>query len=84
LPGGRSRPSTAQAFGINARGAVAGYYFSGSAYHGFVRAPAGAVTSFDVPGNTTGTFPQGVDDKGAVGGWYRDGKSVVHGFTWTP
>jgi hypothetical protein len=53
-------------------------------YHGFVRAPGGTFTTFDVPGAGTaanqGTFPSGINDAGAVTGNYTDADNVNHGF----
>ncbi|PYV31426.1 MAG: hypothetical protein DMG22_16820, partial [Acidobacteria bacterium] len=51
-----------QAQSINRQGAIAGFYSDTNyVYHGFVRAPSGAFTAFDVPGAGTtglqGSFP---------------------------
>ena len=46
------------------------------------RAPDGTITTFD-PRGSTDTFPTGIDDKGAVTGYYYDSSSVVHGFVMT-
>jgi hypothetical protein len=73
-----------EAWGINAAGTVAGYYFSNDAYHGFLRAADGTITSFDVPGSTIATLPQAINDKGAVAGRFEDNQNVIHGFLRSP
>jgi hypothetical protein len=77
---------------INDWGAITGDYwvcapdFSSCTVHGFVRAPSGVITSFDVPGagadgyNLQGTFPQGINDLGEIVGYYEDANNVNHGF----
>jgi uncharacterized membrane protein len=48
---------TTTATGLNPAGAVTGYYLDASnVYHGFVRAPNGAITTFEAPGASTGAF----------------------------
>jgi hypothetical protein len=58
---------------INRKGEIAGIYgnFSvyGSSVHGFVREPGGAITTFDVPGSSTGaTSVSSINDEGAITG----------------
>ena len=52
--------------------------------HGFVRAPNGAITTFDVPGAGTGAFqgtlPQSISSAGTIVGYYFDASNVSHGF----
>jgi len=52
--------------------------------HGFVRTPHGSITTFDAPGTGTGsgqgTFPDGINDAGAITGYYIDNNDVLHGF----
>jgi len=75
--------SYSEVMGINDKDTVTGtYYYSG--YHGFVRDAGGAYTTFDVPGDADGTYPQSVNTKGEVTGGYRDGNDVLHGFVGTP
>src|SRR5215831_7580741 len=57
--------------------------------HGFLRAPDGAITTFDPPGAGTtggrGTFPTSINPSGAITGHYRDATSVpFHGFLRAP
>jgi hypothetical protein len=70
-------------FGINDKGALTGYYYYGG-YHGFVRSHDGTYTTFDVPGDAQGTYPQGINSSGVVTGGYRDSNDVLHGFVGTP
>jgi hypothetical protein len=37
-----------------------------------VRTPRGKITSFDVPGNSHGTFAFGINDQGTVAGTWKD------------
>ena len=41
--------------------------------------PDGTITTFD-PAGSTGTFPTGIDDKGAAAGYYSDSNHVTRGF----
>jgi hypothetical protein len=75
--------SYSQVLGINDKDAVTGSYYYGG-YHGFVRDAGGAYTTFDVPGDAQGTYPQSINTKGEVAGGYRDGNYVLHGFVGTP
>jgi hypothetical protein len=56
--------------------------------HGFVRAPDGAITTFDAPcagaGSGQGTFPDGINDPGAITGYDLDNNNVSHGFLRIP
>jgi hypothetical protein len=75
----------ARATGINAEGAIAGYYGDASAaVHGFVRDKRGHFATFDVPGAgnvfITGTVASSINDEGEVAGRYIDANSVRHGF----
>lgn len=72
-----------QVLGINDMGAMTGYYYYGG-YHGFVRGHDGSYKSFDVPGDTYGTYPQSINVNGQVAGGYRDVDDVQHGFVGTP
>jgi len=70
---------------INAKGEITGAYVdANNASHGFLRAPDGAITTFDVPGAGTGAFqgtePLGINSKGAISGSYIDANNVGHGF----
>jgi len=52
--------------------------------HGFVRTPHGSITTFDAPSASTGsgqgTFPDGINDAGAITGYHIDNNDVLHGF----
>jgi len=76
---------------INTEGAVTGQSVSSdNVTHGFVRAPDGRITEFDVPGAGTdgsqyqGTFAEAINDAGAVTGQYIDANDVQHGFVRIP
>lgn len=71
--------------GLNVWGAVtSGFLDEGNVYHGYLRSPDGAFTTFDVPGAgqgpTQGTFPIGLNDSGLITGYYLDSNNVFHGF----
>ena len=75
--------------GINSAGAITGSIWDASdVFHGFVRAPNGTITAFDVPGAGTGAFqgtlPGGINDEGAIDGSYSDAGDVNHGFVRAP
>jgi hypothetical protein len=62
-------------------------------YHGFVRTPAGKVTSFDAPDAGKGSFqgtgcasdcPVSLNNKGALTGVYIDANSVLHVYLRSP
>lgn len=60
-----------RAMSINRSGEITGYYDAGDFNaHGFVRAPDGTISTFDIPGETR-TYPISIDDKGGVGGHYE-------------
>jgi hypothetical protein len=70
---------------INSAGAITGYYADASwVCHGFLRAPDGRITKFDVPGagneSGQGTYPMTINSAGAVTGYYLDSAGVYHGF----
>jgi len=71
-------------------GGVIGYYIDdmGFAFHGFLRAPDGTITTFDAPGAGTsyplGTFAESINTVGAITGFYQDGSSVYHGYLRAP
>jgi predicted membrane protein len=70
---------------INRNGAIAGLYFdANNVGHGFVRAPDGTITTFDVPGAGTGAFqgtsPGGINPEGVIAGVYTDANNMNHGF----
>jgi len=81
---GTSRP-------LNQFGAIASYYTDASnVVHGYLRSPSGDITTFDVPG----AGPQGIgcyadcsvglNDWGAITGYYLDANNVYHGFLRSP
>src|SRR5207253_1966579 len=60
-------------------------------FHGFVRTPDGAITTFDAPGAGTGPFQgtattsvDGMNPAGATVGQYLDASNVFHGFVRAP
>lgn len=70
---------------INDWGAVAGQFQDSSyVFHGFVRYPNGAFTTFDAPGAGTGAFQgtlgESINPAGEIAGYYIDGNNVSHGF----
>ena len=73
------------ALSIDARGAVTGYYVdANNVAHGYLRAPDGKFTSFDVPnagmGAGQGTFASSMNLEGTIAGSYTDTSNVSHGF----
>src|SRR5438094_9701737 len=76
---------------INPAGVITGYYLDASgAFHGFLRAPDGSVTTFNAPGAGAGTdlrqgtFPKSINPSGAITGYYIDAGNVIHGFLRAP
>ena len=66
---------------INVAGAITGYYVDANgAYHGFVRATDGTITTFDAPSAAQYTTPTSINTPGAVTGLYNDANDVSHGF----
>ena len=70
---------------LSPAGAIAGASLdSSNVYHGFLRAPDGTMTTFDVPGAGTGplqgTLPLGINQAGTIEGDYIDSSDVHHGF----
>lgn len=83
-PGAGTTPGlgtfTAQFNGINPAGAVTGNYSDASGVnHGYLRAPDGAITVFDVPGAGNAN-PGGINPAGTIVGNYMDASGVNHGF----
>ena len=74
---------------LNELGAITGYYVdANNVSHGYVRAPNGAITTFNVKGAGTssgqGTWPQNITDLWAIPGYYIDSNGVSHGFLRAP
>jgi len=76
---------------INAGGAITGHYGDANGlYHGFLRSSDGKITTFDAPGAGTGagsgfgTFPESINDAGAITGHYIDAQGLNHGFLRIP
>jgi hypothetical protein len=81
---------------INPKGEISGRYVdTNGVSHGFLRAPDGTITTFDVPGAGTGagvacnllfiptcqgTIPENVNSGGAISGEYVDASGIFHGF----
>src|ERR1700693_2827875 len=79
-------PACTTSVAINDAGEITGYYAdANAALHGFLRAPDGTFTKFDVPGSTCPSFssvctqPAGINDAGAITGFYCDA-IMCHGF----
>jgi hypothetical protein len=68
-----------RASAVNAAGTVAGWYFNGSTYKGFLRDAAGDFSAFEAP-NAMATVPLAISSKGAVTGYYLDTSNSGHGF----
>jgi hypothetical protein len=76
---------------LNQFGAIAGYYIDASdLVHGYLRSPRGEITTFDVPGTESlgiGCYNDcsvGLNDSGAITGYYLDANNVYHGFVRNP
>jgi hypothetical protein len=76
---------------INAGGAITGHYVDANGlHHGFLRSPNAKFTTFDAPGAGTeagsgfGTFPDSINDAGAITGHYIDAQGLNHGFLRIP
>jgi hypothetical protein len=76
---------------INDAGAITGHYTDAhNVTRGFVRSPSGEFTTFDAPGASStaafgyGTFPESINDAGAITGHYTDAHGLIHGFLRSP
>ena len=70
--------------GINPAGTITGYSVdTNNVAHGFVRAPDGAIITFDAPGSIF-TLGNSINPAGAVTGDYGDASGVFHGFLRAP
>jgi len=67
---------------INAKGAIAGYYFDSSDFrHGFLRSPNGTIVTFDVPGGFDHVFANSINNNGDIAGYaYISSSSVFRAF----
>ena len=86
---GTSSPGSA--IPINLFGAIAGYYIdANNVVNGFLRSPLGKITTFDVPGagpygiDCSADCPVGLNDWGAITGFYPDANNVFHGYLRSP
>ena len=71
-------------YGINPAGAITGQYWDADGVsHGFLRAPDGTITPFDVPG-AEGTSAESINPAGAITGEYFDANGVAHGYLRAP
>jgi uncharacterized membrane protein len=69
---------------INDSGVIAGLYYDSDEFaHGFIRAAAGTITVFNVPGSAA-TFPASINADGAIAGMYSDDTFTIHGFVRNP
>jgi hypothetical protein len=73
--------------GFTPRGTIMGNYIDAdNLSHGFLRYADGTFTTFDapdaghVPGVDDGTYPFGINTRGAITGWYVDDADANHGF----
>ena len=71
-------PVLTLATGINNRGDVVGHYLDDEAGHGFL-IRQGHFTTIDVPGSPN-TFPQDIDERGRIVGFYEGSDGVFRGF----
>lgn len=76
---------------VNLFGTIAGLYVDANyVAHGYLRSPSGTYTTFDVPGSGPqgiGCFSDcflGLNDWGAITGFYVDASNVNHGFLRSP
>ena len=76
---------------INEAGTITGHFGDAKGvYHGFLRSPGGKFTTFDAPGAGTaddsgfGTYPDSINDAGAITGHYIDAQGLNHGFLRLP
>ena len=93
-PGAGTNPNTFGGTfpsGINLLGSIAGYLNDANGVaHGFVRTAEGKFTIFDAPGadlnpaDHLGTAFSGINDLGAVSGFYFDSTGLAHGFLLRP
>jgi hypothetical protein len=68
--------------GLNDAGWITGYYVVGDGsggQQGFVRAPNGTFTPFDVPGSTN-TQPVSINNQGVITGSYTAANGIIYGF----
>src|SRR6516162_8866902 len=69
---------------INQAGEITGDYTdTGGRFHGFLRSPWGAFTTFDPPGSVE-TFANSINPAGAITGTYNDASLVSHVFLRAP
>jgi predicted membrane protein len=73
---------------LNPAGAISGTSLDDNdVWHGFLRAPDGTITTFDVPGAGTeayqGTLDAGINQRGTIAGEMVDANNVAHGFVRT-
>ena len=61
--------------GLNAAGTVIGSSYNYT-YHGFLRHSLGRITEFDPP-NSNATYPTGINDRGAITGYYYDTQKLI-------
>jgi hypothetical protein len=83
--GGQGTYATA----INKAGAITGFYVDiANTLHGFLRAPDGTITEFDVLGAGVGlglgTEAGNINTNGTIAGDYFDVNNVAHGYLRTP
>jgi hypothetical protein len=79
------------AYANNALGAIVGSYTDANVVpHGFLRSPAGTITSFDAPGAglgsglDEGTVAYSINTAGVIAGQYQDPSLAFHGFIRQP
>jgi uncharacterized membrane protein len=82
---GTTAPQGTFAIGINAGGAVVGYFIDGTnTIHAFVRDASGGIKTFDAPGARTqtllGTEAIGINSTGTIAGLFVDQSNVEHSY----
>ena len=80
-------PGATGTFGlcVNTAGTVAGYYIGAEgAYHGFVRAADGSITTFDPPGGGRFTIAEAINAAGAITGYYVNASGANEGLCALP
>ena len=72
---------------INLEGTITGFYCTDwytGVCPGFLRAPGGAITTFNAPNEVYGTYPNSINLLGVITGSWLDVNYVSHGFVRAP
>ena len=88
VPGAGTGPGQGTyAFSVNDWGPITGWYVdSASVPHGFLRAPDGAIITFNDPdaGTVGGTVAYMINRPGWIVGYFEDSNQLLHGFLRAP